>query len=138
MRRLTASDDERFGLEFRDRLVGKPELVVLAALEHLHDDAEQAIMRQHPEHGERIFLATGRADAAGCFIATIVTGAAIASGVFSRRLILSFACPAYFPDGNSARYALNASTLFSAIAPFHSNSSSPRRSPDAPDARGTR
>ncbi|MEG0185956.1 MAG: HD domain-containing phosphohydrolase [Stenotrophomonas sp.] len=29
-----------------------------------HDDAEQAIMRQHPEHGERIFLATGRPDAA--------------------------------------------------------------------------
>jgi HD-GYP domain-containing protein (c-di-GMP phosphodiesterase class II) len=28
-----------------------------------HDHADQAIMRQHPEHGERIFLATGRADA---------------------------------------------------------------------------
>lgn len=42
--------------------IGIPDDVLLSP--GRHDDAEQAIMRQHPEHGERIFLATGRADAA--------------------------------------------------------------------------
>jgi len=42
--------------------IGIPDDVLLSP--GRHDHAEQAIMRQHPEHGERIFLATGRADAA--------------------------------------------------------------------------
>lgn len=42
--------------------IGIPDDVLLSS--GRHDDAEQAIMRQHPLHGERIFLATGRSDAA--------------------------------------------------------------------------
>lgn len=41
--------------------IGIPDEVLLSP--GRHDDAEQAIMRQHPEHGQRIFLATGRHDA---------------------------------------------------------------------------
>ncbi len=41
--------------------IGIPDEVLLSS--GGHDDAAQAIMRQHPEHGERIFLATGRGDA---------------------------------------------------------------------------
>src|ERR1700748_130862 len=32
------------GLELRDRLVGEPDLVEFAAVKHLHDDFEQAII----------------------------------------------------------------------------------------------
>lgn len=42
--------------------IGTPDAVLLSP--HRHDDAEQAIMREHPIHGETIFLATGREDAA--------------------------------------------------------------------------
>lgn len=42
--------------------IGIPDEVLLSP--GRHDDAEQAIMRRHPEHGQRIFLATGRSDAA--------------------------------------------------------------------------
>ncbi|MCF7751074.1 HD domain-containing protein [Bacillus subtilis subsp. subtilis] len=41
--------------------IGIPDEVLLSP--GRHDAAEQAIMRQHPVHGERIFLATGRDDA---------------------------------------------------------------------------
>jgi len=42
--------------------IGTPDEVLLSP--GRHGPAEQAIMRQHPVHGERIFLATGRSDAA--------------------------------------------------------------------------
>src|SRR5262245_15424528 len=41
---VARSGNERFGLESGDRLVGKPDLVVLAPLEQLHDDAEQTFI----------------------------------------------------------------------------------------------
>lgn len=41
--------------------IGTPDAVLLSP--HRHDDTEQAIMREHPVHGEAIFLATGRDDA---------------------------------------------------------------------------
>src|ERR1700751_2126240 len=41
---VAGSGNERFGLESGDRLVGKPDLVELATLEQLHDDAEQAFI----------------------------------------------------------------------------------------------
>ena len=48
--------------------IGIPDEVLLSP--GRHDDAEQAIMRQHPEHGQRIFLATGRHDAVD--VATLI------------------------------------------------------------------
>jgi HD-GYP domain-containing protein (c-di-GMP phosphodiesterase class II) len=42
--------------------IGVPDEVLLSS--GRHDDDAQAVMRQHPVHGERIFLATGRSDAA--------------------------------------------------------------------------
>src|SRR5689334_6961174 len=38
------SGNECFCLESGDRLIGKPDLVELAALEQLHDDAKQALI----------------------------------------------------------------------------------------------
>src|SRR5215510_13611317 len=58
---IAESGNERFGLESRDRLVGQSDLVVLAALEQLHDDAEQAFIG-----GDGIGDRAGPAQIIGC------------------------------------------------------------------------
>src|SRR5262245_25694814 len=55
------SGNERLGLVSRDRLIGVSELVVFAALEHLHDDTEQAFIG-----GDGVGNRTGAAQIIGC------------------------------------------------------------------------
>ncbi|KAF1055566.1 MAG: Cyclic di-GMP phosphodiesterase [Stenotrophomonas maltophilia] len=61
---MDAADSAQVALAARFHDIGKigtPDAVLLAPRKHT--DEEREIMREHPVHGEHIFLATGRADA---------------------------------------------------------------------------
>src|ERR1700752_1399439 len=121
---IAESGNQRFGLVSRERLVGQSELVVFAALEHVHDDTEQAFIG-----GDGVGNRTGAAQIIGC------------DGIgFAYRLDIHHLQPAFAQHVQVLRYGLIkrsaeiSSKLDARVFPHNKHKNAPGPVSPGPDA----